>query len=265
MTQEHGSETVRIEVDRGVMLITLNRPDVLNAQNQELRNAYGEALRRIRDDDAIRVGVVTGAGRAFSAGADLRERAENDARGGRPAEVFATSGPPAFMDFDPKKPVIAAINGYCLAAGLELALACDLRFASDQARFGVPEITRGFYPGAGGPQRLMRQLPQAVALDLILTGDPIDAETALRVGLISRLFPHDELLPATLEVAHRIASYAPLGVRAGRELAYASKDLTLDQSLRFGAPLRWIIAQTVDAKEGPRAFNEKRDPVYRGE
>jgi enoyl-CoA hydratase/carnithine racemase len=111
----------------------------------------------------------------------------------------------------------------------------------------------------------MRQVPQAVALDLLLTGDQIDAEAALRFGLVSRVFPHDELLPATMEVAQRIARYAPLAVRAAREVAYASADLTLDQSLRFGAPLRWIIQQTEDAKEGPRAFNEKREPEYRRE
>jgi E-phenylitaconyl-CoA hydratase len=257
-------EVLRFEVESGVALVTLNRPDQLNALNLELRAAYSDAQLRIRDDDSIRVAVVTGAGRAFCAGADLRERAALDAAGDSPARVFATSEAPAFATFDTKTPVIAAVNGYALAAGLEMALACDLRFASEAARFALPEIQRGFFPGAGGPQRVMRQLPQAVALDMLLTGDQIDAEAALRCGLVSRVFSAEELLPRTMELAQRMASYAPLAMRAAREVAHSSRDVPLDQSLRFGSSLRWIIAQTEDAKEGPRAFAEKREPEYRG-
>jgi E-phenylitaconyl-CoA hydratase len=254
------------EVQGGVALLTLNRPESLNALNSELQRAIGEALVRIRDDDAIRVGVIRGNGRAFCAGVDLKERAAREAQGdAKPAEVFATSSPPSYVTFDAKKPLIASIHGHCLAGGLELALSCDLRLASEGARFGLPEIQRGFFPGGGGPQRLMRQLPHAVALDLLLTGEPVDAEAALRAGIVSRVFSEDDLPPKTMEVARRIAGYAPLAVRSLRELSYASTDLSLDRSLRFGNSLRWIIGQTADAKEGPRAFTEKREPHYRGE
>lgn len=254
------------EVDGGVAVLTLNRPESLNALNSELQGAIGEALVRIRDDDAIRVAVVRGNGRAFCAGVDLKERAARDARGdARPGDLFPTTPSNSYVTFDARKPLIAAIHGHCLAGGLELALACDLRVASEGARFGLPEIQRGFFPGGGGPQRLMRQLPHAVALDLLLTGEPIDAEAALRAGIVSRVFAEDELLPRTMEMAQRIAGYAPLAVRSLKEISYASTDIPLERSLRFGNSLRWIIGQTEDAKEGPRAFSEKREPQYRGE
>ena len=266
-TETSGIEGVLgFEVEDGVALLTLNRPESLNALNSELQRAIGDAFVRIRNDDAIRVAVIRGSGRAFCAGVDLKERAAREAQGdARPGEFFSTSVPPSYVTFDAKKPLIAAIHGHCLAGGLELALACDLRVASDVARFGLPEIQRGFFPGGGGPQRLMRQLPHAVALDLLLTGEPMDAESALRVGIVSRLFAEDELLPRTMEMARRIAGYAPLAVRSLREISYASTDIPLERSLRFGNSLRWIIGQTEDAKEGPRAFSEKREPQYRGE
>jgi len=260
------SETVRFEVTDGVALITLNRPEALNALNRELSGALIEALQTVRHDDAIRVGVLTGEGRAFSAGADLKERAAGGGGpgGNTPASFFATDAGEAFSTFDTRKPMVAAIGGHCLAGGLELALTCDVRIAAEDARFGLPEITRGFFPGAGGPQRLPRLIPQAAAMEMILTGDPIDAAAALRVGLVSRVVPRDQLLPAAMQTARRIAGHAPLAVRAVRELAHASDDMTLAQAMRFGGSLRWIIGQTEDASEGPRAFAEKREARYQG-
>ncbi len=261
------SDTLRFEVDDGVALITLHRPEALNALNAELVRALIEALHTVRSDDAIRVAILTGEGRAFSAGADLKERATGDNRGAgnnSPGEFFAADPPDAYATFNPGKPTIAAIGGFCLAGGLELALTCDVRIAADDARFGLPEITRGFFPGAGGPQRLPRMIPQALAMEMLLTGDPIDAEHALRVGLVSRVVPRAELLAEATRIARRIASHAPLAVRAVRELAYATDDLTLAQAMRFGGSLRSIIGQTEDALEGPRAFAEKREPKYRG-
>ena len=179
-------------------------------------------------------------------------------------EFFSAAPVETFMNFDAGKPLIAAVNGYCLAGGLELALACDLRIAAEGASFGVPEIVRGFFPGGGAPQRLMRAIPQAAAMELLLTGDPIDADRALQWGLVSRVVPPEELLPTAQQLAQRLASHAPLAMRAVRELAYASQDMDLPRALRFGGSLRWIIGQTEDAAEGPRAFAEKRDPEFKG-
>jgi enoyl-CoA hydratase/carnithine racemase len=180
------------------------------------------------------------------------------------ASVIETSHAASFARLPMEKPLIAAIDGYCLAAGFELALTCDIRICTPEARFGLPEITRGFFPGGGGPQRLMRAVPQAVAMEMLLTGDPIDAATALRVGLVSRIVSENELLPTARQIAQRIASHAPLAVKAVKEVAQTALDETLEQSLRFGSTLRWIIGQTEDAREGPRAFAERREPRYRG-
>jgi E-phenylitaconyl-CoA hydratase len=259
------SDTLLFELTDHVAIITLNRPDVRNAMNRELRGNLLEALQRVCEDSDIRVAVITGAGRTFSAGADLKERAQSGrAADADVASVIETSRDRGFASMAIGKPLIAAIDGYCLAAGFELALICDLRICTPEARFGLPEITRGFFPGAGGPQRLMRAVPQAVAMEMILTGDPIDAPTALRGGLVSRVVPEKELLPSARQLAQRIAGHAPLAVKAVKEVARAALDETLEQSLRFGSALRWIIGQTEDAREGPRAFAERRAPRYEG-
>jgi E-phenylitaconyl-CoA hydratase len=256
---------VLFDLTEKVAVITLNRPAVRNAMNRELSQALMEALQRVRADEDIRAAVITGAGRTFCAGADLKERAQSGrAADASVASVIETSGMASFARLPMEKPLLAAVDGYCLAAGFELALTCDLRICTPEARFGLPEITRGFFPGGGGPQRLMRAIPQAVAMDMILTGDPIDAATALRVGLVSRIVAPDELLPTARHIAQRIASHAPLAVKAVKEVAQSALDETLEQSLRFGSALRWIIGQTEDAREGPRAFAERREPRYQG-
>ncbi|MGH8055940.1 MAG: enoyl-CoA hydratase/isomerase family protein, partial [Candidatus Entotheonellia bacterium] len=219
----------------------------------------------VREDADIRVGIITGAGRTFSAGADLRERAQiGRAADASAASVLETGRVPGFATMTVEKPLIAAIDGYCLAAGFELALLCDIRISTPDARLGLPEITRGFFPGGGGPQRLIRAIPQSMAMEMILTGDPIDAPTALRVGLVSRIVPEQELLSTARQIAQRIAGHAPLAVKAVKEVAQTALDETLEQSLRFGSALRWIIGQTEDAREGPRAFAERRAPRYQG-
>jgi enoyl-CoA hydratase/carnithine racemase len=202
------SDTVLFELDEQVAIITLNRPAVRNAMNNELRLALSEALQRVRQDPEIRTAVIIGAGRTFSAGADLKERAQV----GRPgdsdvASVIEASRATGFASLAIEKPLIAAVDGYCLAAGFELALLCDIRICTAEARFGLPEIVRGFFPGGGGPQRLIRAIPQAMAMEMILTGDAIDAATALRVGLVSRIVAEDQLLPTANHIAHRIASH----------------------------------------------------------
>ena len=260
------SETVLFELDQHVAVITLNRPSQRNAMNQELRGALMDALQRVRQDDDIRAAVLTGAGGTFSAGADLKERAQQG-RGDadRIASIVVADPSQTFSTMPMEKPLIGAIDGYCLAAGLELALTCDIRICTPEARFGLPEIIRGFFPGGGGPQRLMRAIPQSAAMEMILTGDQIDAATALQFGLVSRVVPQAEMPDTARQLAQRIASHAPLAVRAVKEVARASLDETLDQALRFGGTLRWIIGQTDDAREGPRAFAERREAQYRGQ
>jgi enoyl-CoA hydratase/carnithine racemase len=259
------NDTVLFELTDQVAIITLNRTAVRNAINRALGSALMEALQRVREEADIRATVITGAGRTFCAGADLKERAQaGRAADASVASVIEAGHTAGFARLVMEKPCIAAIDGYCLAAGFELALLCDIRICTPDAKFGLPEITRGFFPGGGGPQRLMRAIPQAVAMDMILTGDPIDAPTAQHVGLVSRVVPADALLATALQVARRIASHAPLAVRAVKEVAYAALDETLEQSLRLGGALRWIIGQTEDAREGPRAFAERRAPQYQG-
>jgi E-phenylitaconyl-CoA hydratase len=255
---------VLLEVADHVATITLNRPDAMNAINTELRDGLMDALRRVRNEDDIRVAVLTGNGRAFCAGADLRGGSGPAASSG-PAQLFATDDGEGFATFAVKKPVLAAVNGYCLGGGFEIALACDLRIASTEARFGLPEITLGFFPLAGAPMRLPRAIPQAFANELLFLGQRIDAETALRWGIVSRVVPASELLPTAQAMAAKIAGYAPLAVRGLKEIVAAQADLTMSQAMRFGATLRWVVGQTADAKEGPRAFAEKRPPQFRGE
>jgi enoyl-CoA hydratase/carnithine racemase len=255
-------EVLLFETSGAVATITLNRPDQLNALNSELTGAYTEAIREARDDSTIRVVIVTGAGRAFCAGADLKERARTDAAVG--GNFFATPRSDTLYSLAIDKPLIAAVHGYCLAGGLELALTCDLRIAVEGTRFGMPEIRRGFFPGGGGPQRLPRLIPQARALEMLLTGDQYDAAQMLEWGLVNRVVPREQLLPEARALAEQIAGHAPLAVRAMKELVHTSVDMPLPQALRYGAGLRWIIGQTEDAKEGPRAFAEKREPEYRG-
>jgi enoyl-CoA hydratase/carnithine racemase len=259
------SDTLLFDLTDQVAVMTLNRPAVRNAMNRELSHALIEALQRVREDADIRAAVITGAGRTFCAGADLKERAQaGRAADASVASAIEASRTTSFTRLAIEKPFIAAIDGYCLAGGFELALMCDIRICTPDAKFGLPEITRGFFPGGGGPQRLIRAIPQAVAMEMILTGDPIDAATAYQVGLVSRIVPADALLVTASQIARRIASHAPLAVRAVKEVAYAALDETLEQALRFGGALRWIIGQTEDAHEGPRAFAERREPRYQG-
>lgn len=260
-------ETLLFELTDHVAVITLNRPERRNAISQDMSAGLTEHLRRIRSDDAVRACVITGAGGCFSAGADLKERT---AGGGKrredqsPATVIEADLAAKWTTMKIEKPLIAAIDGYCLAGGMELALVCDIRVCSTAAQFGLPEIARGFFPGGGGPQRLARSIPQSIAMELILTGDRIDAETALRAGIVSRVVPPEDLMPTAMGLARRIASHAPLAVRAAKEVAATAMDASYEQAMRLGGALRWVVGQTEDAKEGPRAFVEKREARYRG-
>lgn len=261
------SDTLLFEVKDHVAVITLNRPAQRNAISREMSRTLTEYLNRVRSDDDIRAAVITGAGGVFSAGADLKERV---AGGGKrredqmPAAVIEADLSAKWTTMKIEKPLIAAIDGYCLAGGMELALICDIRVCSTEAQFGLPEIVRGFFPGGGGPQRLARSIPQSIAMELILTGDRIDAETALRAGIVSRVLTVDELMSTAMQLAARIAGHAPLAVRAVKEVAVTAMNESFEQAMRFGGAMRWVIGQTEDAKEGPRAFAEKREAEFKG-
>jgi len=264
MTQA-SEPAVLFGVEGGVATITLNRPDQMNAMNGDLSRGLRDALQQVRDRDDIRVAVLTGNGRAFCAGADLRSRADGPAAGGGPATVFRTDDTKGFSEFDAKKPIIGAINGFALGGGFELALSCDLLIASEAAQFGLPEITLGFFPLAGAPVTLPRSIPRVLANDMLFTGERIDAQIALRFGLVSRVVPADELLPTAKAMAKRIAGFAPIAVRAMLELIGRQGDLPLGDALRLASTMRYVVGLTDDAKEGPRAFAEKRQPVFKGQ
>lgn len=248
--------------------VTLNRPEVLNALDLRTHEELARAWNDIEEDDQVRVAVLTGAGeRAFSVGQDLRERAELNQKGSAPT-TFGSRGQPGWPRlterFDFSKPVIARVNGYALGGGFELALACDIIVASEQAVFALPEVQLGLVPGAGGAFRLARQLPLKVAMGYLLTGRRISASQALRLGLVNQVVPPGQLDECVAEWADDLVRSAPLAVRAIKEAALRSLDLTLEEA--FTASYEWEARRmhSWDAVEGPRAFIEKRRPIWRG-
>ena len=261
--------SIRFEREGAVAILTIDRPKLHNALDFATSDALVDAWKRFRDDDELRAAILTGAGeRAFCAGADLRGvgdfyRSLSSAQRLRRSEQEpGLGGITRNLAID--KPVLAAVNGYCLAGGLELALACDLRIASENASFGLPEVTRGIIPGAGGTQRLPRLIGPERALDLILTGRRIDAREAERIGLVSRVVPPGELRDASLAVANAIAENGPLAVRAAKAAVWRGLDLPLEEGLRLEQLLAEPVRQSEDAQEGPRAFLEKRKPEFKG-
>lgn len=247
-----------------VALITLNRPEAMNAVNGALALAVGEAIEELASDPGLRVGVITGAGRAFCAGADLKEVAAGRTveAPGHPEWGFA-----GITRHFVEKPLIAAVNGFALGGGTEVALACDLVVASSEAHFGLPEVTRGLIAAAGGVLRMPRQLPFKLALELALTGEPITATQARDHGLVNRVRPPDDVLDTALQLARRIAGNAPLAVQASKRLLHTGLGLGWDWD-----EASWIdndeksarIFASQDAREGARAFAEKRTPHWSG-
>jgi len=261
--------SIKTELNEGVLTVTLDRPKARNAINAEMREALIEIWSDFRDSAEARVGILTGAGnQSFCAGADLKEIGDYY-KAMTPIERretgLRTPGLGAITrNFDPRKPIIAAINGPCLAGGLELALACDIRIAVKQATFGLPEVKRGILPGAGGTQRLPRSLPQAVALEMILTGAPIDSEAALRWGLVSHVVAEAELLSEATRIAKLIAANGPLAVRAARDAVYQGLTLPLNEALSLEQYHAEPLRLSEDAGEGVQAFIEKRKPEFKG-
>ena len=252
------------EITDHVALVTLNRPEAMNSIDPATRAELHETWTRVREDDEIRVVILTGAGgRAFCTGSDLKKTmppAESHAY-----QTFGTAHADHLLDgLDTDKPLIAAVNGYAVGGGLELALACDIRIASSNARFGLSEARIGSIPGAGGTQTLPRAIGRAVAMHMLLTGDRIDAEEALRVGLVSELTEPEALVERAEEIAARIAANAPLAVRAIKRLVTQGMDMSLPAGMELERSFWGILRDTEDRIEGRHAFQEKRPPEYQG-
>ncbi|HYE16692.1 MAG TPA: enoyl-CoA hydratase-related protein [Pyrinomonadaceae bacterium] len=255
-------ETLLLERRGRVALITINRPQKLNALNIQTRAEGAAALDELRDDESVRVVVITGAGeKAFVAGADISEFEGRTAVTQR--DVMTARSLFNAVDTFPK-PVIAMINGFCLGGGCELALSCDLRVAGEGARFGQPEINLGIIPGGGGTQRLTRLVGEGKAMELILTGDMIDAQTAYTLGLVNLVVPAADLEAKTMELANRIAEKSPVALRMAKEAVKAASRSNLDEGLRREIDLFAICFSSADKEEGVRAFLEKRKAEFTG-
>ncbi len=255
-------ETITVEKRGKVAILTINRPDKLNALNSSVHSEGVAALGELRADDSVRVLVITGSGeRSFVAGADISEFAGQTPVTQR--DLFHQ--PSLFNTIDNfPKPVIAMINGFCLGGGNELALACDLRICSPNAKFSQPEINLGIIPGGGGTQRLTNLIGEGRAMEMILSGDMIDAETALQFGLVNHIHPAAELEERTLEIAAKIAEKAPIALQLCKEAVKFASRSNLDEGLRREVDLFAICFSTEDKTEGVAAFLEKRKPNFQG-
>ncbi|WP_299313907.1 2,3-dehydroadipyl-CoA hydratase PaaF [uncultured Halomonas sp.] len=247
--------------ERGVLRIALHRPEALNALNTALLGELAETLTGALDDDRVRAVVITGSQRAFAAGADIKEMAERDLVGileDPRQRHWAT-----IARFN--KPIIAAVNGFCLGGGCELAMHADILIAGEDARFGQPEINLGIMPGAGGTQRLVRAVGKALATQMVLTGEPISARRALEAGLVSEITQPELTLERAVALAEIIATKAPLAVRLAREALHKAEDTDLATGLRFERHAFTLLAGTQDREEGIRAFQEKRPATFNGQ
>ncbi len=262
MAQNDAANVHYEAIDR-IAWVTINRPDKLNALNRATIDEIAQAAARAASDPEVGVVVVTGAGeKSFVAGADIAEMSALDALG---AQSFSHRLNEGFglLEASPK-PVIAAINGFALGGGCELALACHVRIAADNAVFGQPEVGLGLIPGAGGTQRLQRLIGRGRALDLILTGEVINAAEALRIGLIERLVPVGELRATVTAYASKLLAKSPLALSRALDAVYAGGEMALPEALRLEASLFGLCFATEDMREGTRAFLEKRKPRFVG-
>ncbi len=256
------SSPVTSERQGPVAVLTLNRPDVLNALDRATLESLHEAVGALDGDDSVRAVVVTGAGRAFAAGADIEQMSALTPLEG---EAFGRLGHAAFASLESLPvPTIAAVNGFALGGGCELALACDFVYASSKARFGQPEVNLGLLPGFGGTSRLVRRVGVAWARELILGGEPIKADEALRIGLANRVFEPDELLPAAIAMGETIAKKGPVAVALAKRVMQQGQDADLSTANALEQNAFGLVFASDDRKEGMAAFLEKRDPKFTG-
>jgi len=252
------SNEVLVEHRGAVQVIIINRPEARNALNGAVAAGIRDAVDELDGLDELRAGVLTGAGGTFSSGMDLK------AFLGGEVPSFPGRGLCGITQTPPRKPLVGAAEGWALAGGFELLLACDLVVAGASARFGVPEVKRSLVAGAGGALLLAKRVPRALALELLLTGDPIDAARAAEIGLVNRVVPEGGALEAAVELAERIAANGPLAVMATKQIALSGGDWPPEQCWDQAAALTAAVFASQDAREGARAFAEKRAPVWRG-
>jgi len=249
--------TIEYTKKNKIAIFSLNRPDVLNAQNAQLHHELNDAFLDFRDDSDLWVGIINGHGRAFSAGADINDFA--------PSTTESSAGFRRIRAEQIWKPFIAAIHGYCLGGGLQLAMECDIRIAADDARFGYPEVLIGYFPGSECTLRLPRYINRSNVMELMLTGKQISAEEAYRMGLINLVVPRDELMQAAMSWAESICNAGPLGVQATKEMIIRGYNMTWDDGMKLEAELIGRVRNSEDFKEGTRAFIEKRKPQFKAQ
>ncbi|HMA25828.1 MAG TPA: enoyl-CoA hydratase-related protein [Gemmatimonadaceae bacterium] len=255
-------ETISLTVADRIATITVNRPDKLNALNDRVIAELGDAIDSTRENADVGGVILTGAGRAFIAGADISELVDH---GAVSAKALAQRGQDVFRRYESsRKPTIAAVNGFALGGGCELAMACHMRIASETAKFGQPEVKLGLIPGYGGTQRLPRLIGKGRALQLLLTGETIDANEAYRLGLVNRVVPANELIATATTMLRTILANGPLAVAYCIESVNRGYDLTLDEALTLEATAFGLLAGTDDKREGTQAFLEKRPPRFTG-
>lgn len=253
-------ETILTETRSRVGLITINRPKAMNALNNQLMGELMDALDSFDRNDDIRTMVITGNEKAFAAGADIKEMADKSITEMMDSDHIAVFGRIRTI----RKPVIAAVSGWALGGGCEVALSCDMIVASDSAKFGLPEVTIGVIPGAGGTQRLTRAVGKAIAMEMILNNRTLTAQEALQFGLVNRLVPVETYLEEALKLADEVASRAPLAVRAAKKMINQSYERTLSDGLKEEKQEFYNLFASEDQQEGMRAFVEKRKPEWKG-
>ena len=256
--------SIDLTLKNHVATITINRPERMNAMDAEHYAGLSAAWERVRDDPEIRVAIITGAGeKSFSAGADLKSFINQQP----PLSELMLTQKNQLLNrgLEVWKPVVSAVNGYCVGGGMTLLLATDLRVCVEHATFSVSEVKRGVFPANGGTQRIAQQLPHPIAMELLLLGDTFDAQTALRWGLVNKVVKTAELMDTAMEYALRLARTAPLAVQAAKELALRSRDVDLDTGLRMEQMMLRLLQTSQDVVEGTNAFAEKRAPTFTGQ